>query len=216
VGGEAHQVDTQRRHVDRDLAHGLRGVAMQQHAPLAAKRGDLGNRLDHADFVVRQHHRNQQRVVAQSRGNLRRIEHACPRAGRLFDRQDRDLESVPPQPGNWVEDRFVFGRDGNQMIAPPSGTLRHAANRQVIALRSAAGEHDFAAAGPDRGGNPLPCIFDRLLRLPAKGMAGAGRIAKLLREQRQHGLNDPRINPRRRMIVEVYEGHRNWRLGRWD
>ncbi len=46
-------------------------------------------------------------------------------------------------------------------------------------------------------------MLDRLGRLPAKPMRDARRIAVNLCEIRNHGLDDPGIGPRRRVIVEV-------------
>ena len=55
VAGEREHVDIHRVHVDRDLAHGLHGVGVEEDALLVAELADLRDRLDHADLVVREH-----------------------------------------------------------------------------------------------------------------------------------------------------------------
>ncbi len=64
---------------------------MQQHAARPAHGADLRNRLDGADFVVRQHHADQDRFVAQRGGNLVGCDQSGPWAVGLFDRQQCDL-----------------------------------------------------------------------------------------------------------------------------
>jgi hypothetical protein len=50
VRREAHQVDLQLAQVDRDLAGGLRGIDVEDHALLAADLAQFGDRLDDADL----------------------------------------------------------------------------------------------------------------------------------------------------------------------
>ena len=57
--------------------------------------------------------------------------------------------------------------------------------------------------GPDRAGDLFAGLLDRLAGLPAKPVRDAGRVAVDLREIRQHRLDNPRVGPRRRMVVEI-------------
>ena len=64
VGGEGHQVDLQRLHVHRDLAHRLGGVAVEENPLLLADPPDLGERVEGADLVVGRHDGDQDRPLA--------------------------------------------------------------------------------------------------------------------------------------------------------
>ena len=59
MGGQADEIGADCNNIDRDLAGGLHRVAMEQGAMAMRDIGDIGNRLDRAGFVVREHHRNQ-------------------------------------------------------------------------------------------------------------------------------------------------------------
>jgi hypothetical protein len=65
---KAHQVDLQRRQVDRHLAGGLRRIDVEDDAALAADLADRGDVLDDADLVVDEHHRHQDGVGLAQRG----------------------------------------------------------------------------------------------------------------------------------------------------
>ena len=91
--------------------------------------------------------------------------------------QQRHLEALAGQPSERIEDRLVFGGDRNQMIPAPAVALGRAADGQIVALGGAAGEHDLARLGADGRGDATAGVVDRLFRLPAEGVAGAGRVA---------------------------------------
>ena len=59
------------------------------------------------------------------------------------------------------------------------------------------------AGRADQGGDLLAGLLDGRLRLPAEGVAAAGRVAELLGEVRQHRLDHARVGPRRRVVVHV-------------
>ena len=63
--GDGEKVDSVALHVERDLAHRLGGIAMKRNRALTAERGDFTNRLQHADLVIRRHHRHEEGVVAK-------------------------------------------------------------------------------------------------------------------------------------------------------
>ena len=63
VGRQREQIDAERPHVDRNLADRLHGVGVHQRAALVGDGGDLGDRLNGADLVVRVHHRDERGVV---------------------------------------------------------------------------------------------------------------------------------------------------------
>ena len=51
---------------------------------------------------------------------------------------------------------------------------------RLFALGGAGGEDDLLGGGADQLGNLLARRFDGLLRLPAKGVVAAGRVAELV------------------------------------
>src|SRR5690606_24739612 len=59
VRRKTHQIDLGLFEIDLDLASRLRGVAVKNDALATAQLTDLIDRLDHANLVVDQHHRNQ-------------------------------------------------------------------------------------------------------------------------------------------------------------
>src|SRR5262249_22196900 len=58
-------------------------------------------------------------------------------------------------------------------------------------------------AGADQAGDLGASTVDGLLRLPAEDVATAGGIAEVLSEVRQHRLDNPRVAPRRRVVIQV-------------
>src|SRR5450830_616702 len=70
VRREAHQVDFPVFQVDLDLAGSLGRVAMENDALGTAEFADFRHWLDHADFIVDQHHRNQDGVGTHRRSDL--------------------------------------------------------------------------------------------------------------------------------------------------
>ena len=88
MAGDREQVDRHRIDVEWDLAEGLCRVGVEQNAPRAAKRADLGQRLQHADLVVRRHHGNDSRALAERGLESREVDQAIG-----LDRQDRHPKS---------------------------------------------------------------------------------------------------------------------------
>src|SRR5262249_17478236 len=91
VRREAHQVDIERVDVDGQLADGLGGVAMKQHAARFADASDVGDGLDDADLVVGEHDRDEARVVAKGVGDFSWIEPTGSRAAELLDGEQRHV-----------------------------------------------------------------------------------------------------------------------------
>ena len=200
---EAHQIDAERLHIDRNLADGLSSVGMQQHAAVFAEPADLRQRLDGADFVVGQHDGDEDRVVADRRGQALDFDQSGPRIGRMNHRQQRNLESSPRSAASGSSTAGCSV--ATLMICLPRGGLPfgHAANRQVVALRRPARQDDFFRPRADGRGDSVAGIFDGILGRRAEGMARAARIAVSLREIRQHRLDHPRIDAGRGVIVEI-------------
>ena len=198
---EAHHVDLQIVDVDRHLAHSLRGVRVQQDALRATHSAHLFQRLDHADFIIGQHHGDQNRVIANCVGNLRSGNPARLWTGCRCDWQKRDVETAACQALQRIEDRFVFRLDANDVIPLATWSLHRAPNRQVVAFGCTACEYDLTSRRSDRLRDGLATSFYRIVRLPPENVTGTARIAILLREERQHRIDDARVNSRRRLVV---------------
>ena len=104
VRREAEQVDLVAPDVQRDLAHGLGGIGVEDDAAFVAKPADLADRVDRADLVVRRHDGDQHRLIGECSGH---------RFGRyaavLVAIDDRDVPSLASQPLHRVEDGLVLG-----------------------------------------------------------------------------------------------------------
>ena len=84
VRRDRHQVDVVLDHIDGNLAERLHAIGVEQHAALVADLADLGDRLDHADFIVGVHDADQDRLVGDGIAKLIEIDQAVllQRAGR--------------------------------------------------------------------------------------------------------------------------------------
>src|SRR5215470_14011427 len=96
----------------------------------------------------------------------------------------------------------VFGHLRDDMLAAPGLGQGRTTNGKGIALGPSAGKDDFSRGTRKQTGNLLPGRLDsRVWRLRVE--VCAGRIAKVCRQVRQHGLHDMWINRRGRVIVEI-------------
>src|SRR5471032_243269 len=112
VGGEGHQVDLGLLQVDHDLAGRLGSVAMEDDAFRAAEDTDLVDRLDHADFIVHQHHGDQDGVRTHGGGQLLDRDQAI-----VLRLQISRFEADAFQFAHRVQHRFMFGLDGDNVLA---------------------------------------------------------------------------------------------------
>ena len=144
VAADRQQVGAELVEGDRHVAGGLRGVDVDEHAPVAAGRHDLGHRLDRADLVVAPLHVDQRGVRAD------RVEHLVRRRP---DRAGRPPTTVT-SPARAAASRTagVLDRRHHLMAAALGG----APHRGGDGLGRAAGEHDLAGAGAEQRRPPTP------------------------------------------------------------
>ena len=87
--------------------------------------------------------------------------------------------------------------------------LRHAGGgyysleRQVVGLRSAAGEYDVARVGSRQIGDPPAGRFHRTLGLPSKAVRATGGIAEFFPKERQHRIQHAWIHRCGGMVIEI-------------
>ena len=190
VRRQRQQIDAERAHVDRNLAGRLHGVGVHQRAVLVRDRGELGDRLNRADLVVRVHHRDERRVVGRS-----------PRAADRARRRRSDRPAAAscasrgaPAPCSVLSTASCSMRAGDQVTA--AGRLERlggAADREVVGLGAAAGEHDLRRVGADQRRDRRSRVVERRLGLLAEVMH-ARRVAEHV--ARRGGR--PRRRPRAR------------------
>ena len=60
-------------HVERNLSGRLHGIRVEEHAALAGDLSDILDVLDHADFIVRGHDRDQDRLIGDRRAKFVKI-----------------------------------------------------------------------------------------------------------------------------------------------
>ncbi len=135
---EAHQVHLQLGQVDIDLAGGLGRIDVEDDALLAADLADLGDRLDHADFVVHEHHRDQDGV-----GPDRGLQGVQVDQAVFLHVEVGGLEALALQLAHGVEHGLVLGLDGDEVLALAVVEMRSALDRQVVGLGRAGGPDDL-------------------------------------------------------------------------
>ena len=196
VRREAHQVDVVVNHADRNLAHRLRRIRVQQHALLAADLPDFADRLDRADFVVAVHDRHHHGLLRDRVAQLIEVDQSI-----LPHRQIRHAAAVLFEPLARVQNGLVLGRRRNEVVALLRVHLGRALQRQVVRFRGAAGEHDLFRARSNQVRQLLARLLHGFFRRPTETVIAAGRVAEILREVRQHGFEHPWIDARCRVIV---------------
>ena len=76
VGGDGHRGGAEFAEIDRQLADDLGGIGVQRDAVFGANRGQFGDGLQNARFVLAQHRRDEPRFGAKQIGQLVDADHA--------------------------------------------------------------------------------------------------------------------------------------------
>src|SRR5450830_1609920 len=198
VGREGHQVDLGLLQVDHDLAGRLGSVAMEDDAFRAAEHADLVDRLDHADFIVHQHDGDQNGVGTHGGSQLLDRDQAI-----VLRLQIGRFKTNAFQLTYRVEHRFVFGLDGDDVLALGFVELRCTLDGQVVAFRGARSPDDFTWVGIDQRRHVAARFFHGFFRGPAIHMAARCRIAELLAQVRNHFVGDAWIDRRGGRVIHV-------------
>jgi len=127
------------------------------------------------------------------------------------DRKDRRRPPALDERLHGVEHGLVL--DGARDDVTPArraiekfGRLCRAAQREVVGLGAAAGEHDLGRLGPDQ-------LCDRRARLVQHRLGAlaevmhARRVAEVFAQRARHGLDDRRVRRCGRVVIEVGPGH---------
>ena len=198
VPGERKRVNIVGDDVDRNFAHRLHRVGVEEYAPLVTELADFGNRLQHANLAVGRHDRNQDGLLIDSPRKIAQIDQPVG-----VHRQKGHAEAVLFQAFTGVQHGLVLGHLGDDVVAALAVHLGDAFEGQVVALGGARGEDDLLGRGADQPRNLLARRFDALLGLPTKAMVAAGRIAELGCKVRHHRLQNPRIERGGGVVIHI-------------
>ena len=102
-----------------------------------------------------------------------------------------------------VEHGLVLRHDRDDVVAALGVHLRDAFDRKVVGFRRATGEDDFFRVCRNQFRDLLPRTIYGLLRFPPERVVAAGRVAELACQIGHHGLEHPRIERRRGVIIHV-------------
>ena len=152
----------------------------------------------HSDFIVREHDRDQDRLVIHRPLQIVEIDQAV-----LLHRHVRDAVAVFLQALAGIEHGLMLGHRSNNVVALLAIHLGDALDGKVVALGSARGEDDFFCGRADQFRDALARCLHAFFRSPSERMIAAGCVAELLHEVRQHLFQHPRIHLGGGVIVHV-------------
>lgn len=111
----AEQIHTEIVHIHGDTAQGLGSVGVQHRPTAVTQFGDLGNRLEDANFVLGRHHGDERGVVIDRSGE--RLDINTPRLSVPLrnDRQTRDAKPDRFELGDGIEHRRMLGANGDHV-----------------------------------------------------------------------------------------------------
>ena len=140
VRGQGQHVNAHFLHVDRHVADRLHRVRVEPRADCMREFCDLLDRLDGADLVVRCHDGDERGILGEFALELFEIHMAF-----LVHVQIGDAVAFLLQRLAGVQHRMVLDLGGDQVPAALGRRAVHkAADREVVRLRTAAGEDDLA------------------------------------------------------------------------
>ena len=184
--------------VERDLAYGLGRVAMERDPAITTQRGDFANRLQHADLVVRRHHRHEECILAD-----RCLDGVDAHEAHRIHLELGRFEAPACECATRVENRWMLGLDGDQMTATLL-SVGQSEDREIVALRRATRKNDLARGRRSQHlTESLTRIFDSGIRAPAIDMRMARSVAELLSEIGQHCFEHALVERSRSVMVEV-------------
>ncbi len=209
VGGQTERGDRKIAKTERNLPDGLDCVAMQGNAELLAAAGNFLNRLNHAGFVIGQHHGD----------HGRRFEKRFRKGVLIDDAIFIDPDSVdraapfPPRFG-CIQDAGMLNRRHHKgaVCTAKSRLLEgESVDRDVVRFGSAAREDQAITIRTIRNGaqdfaDSLPRFFESSA-CPAARSVLAGRIRVSVLKARQQRVDDFRQDSRGRIVVEIDRLH---------
>ena len=197
VSRDRQQVDAECRRVDRQVADGLAGVRVEQHARLLAHPGALRDRLDRSHLVIRVVHGREERARAPDlRGE--RVEVDRPVAVHL---DEHGLEPVGLERVEHATHGGVFDRRGDDPGAELADRSDAAPDRERHRFGAPAREDDLVGLGSERAGDRRARVVEQTFRRQPVPV-NAQRVGEFVEGGKQR---DPRalVQRRRGRVIEV-------------
>ncbi len=175
---------------------------MQEHAMFPGYGANIGKWRNGADFAVDIHHRDERGMRGYGVPNIVRIDPAG-----AVDRHIGDFEPLLFKGLTGVQDGFVLGGGGDNMVALIAVGPGNAFEGEIIGFGGTTGKDDLFGFGIDECGHLFPRCLHGFLCLPAVAMRAAGSIAKFFGEIGHHSLEHSGSERCSGMMIEV-----NWSL----
>ena len=144
MGGQRCDVHIHFVHIERDLPGRLNRVRVKKYAPLPRDFPDFLHVLNNANLVVGRHDGDQDRFVRDRPFQIVEVDETL-----AVHRQKRDVETILFKMLAGVENRFVLGDAGDDVIAFLAIHPCDAFHRQIVGFRRATREDDLARIGAD-------------------------------------------------------------------
>src|SRR5437660_1174662 len=164
VRGTRQEIDPRRLYVHRNLADRLRRVGVEDDPPLLGQLPDRRHVLDRADLVVREHDRDEDRLVRDRLADRVELHQTVRPHGHV-----RRLEALPLQALTDVQARPLLDGGGDDVVALFPVHLGDALDREIDRLGPPGSEDDFLGIpGADDLRDLIPRAVDGVLGLPTE------------------------------------------------
>ena len=120
--GDGEQIDAELIHVERELAGGLHGIAVEIDIGFGGDAADFFDGLDRAEFIVRVHHADENCFRAQRAANIFGIDDAVAADGHVGDVDALRFERLAG-----IEDGVMLDGCGDDVLARSRRGLRERA-----------------------------------------------------------------------------------------
>src|SRR6266567_2319600 len=161
VGRDGSQIEVLLDYVNWDFADSLSRVSVEDHTLLMTKLADFRDRLQHANFVVGSHDRDQNGLVIHRALQVIEIHQAVF----LYWQVGHPI-SIFLQPLASIEHRLVLGDRSNDVITLLAIHLRDTLNREVVALGSPGSKDDLLRRRADQLCDTLTRRLNRFFSRP--------------------------------------------------
>ena len=146
-----------------------------------ANRDDV---LDHANFIVDMHHADKGGVRPDGVFQLVEVKQTI-----FLNIQISDFKPLALEFTHGVKHGFVLCLDRDQVLALGFVKLCSTFDGQVVGLGRTRSPNDFTGVGANQVSNMYAGLFHRLFRFPTPSMTARSRVAVVLSQPRNHGVN---------------------------
>ena len=171
---------------------------MEEDILAVADGGDFFDGENDASFVVGPHDGNQGGVGADGFVEQMQIERAVGVHG-----EESHFAALLLEEGAMIDDGGMLDGGGQDVAAAGMGG-QGAVQGGVVAFGAATGEDDFLGVGIEEGGDFGAGLLDFVAGLAAE-FVDAGRVAVVVAQEGQHGVNDFRGHAGGGVVVEIID-----------